>query len=590
LARNSAKRRLLNLLVLILFIFGGMPAVYATPEIPEVEIPVEPISEVAGEVTEPVTEITESATEITEPVTEVTEEVVQPEVKEERTVGYTEDLWDITEAGVFDIFGNVRQTIEEATPPDQEVAPTAEEEAATAFEAYKQSIIESWGGKKTFAEKRLEGIKENLSDQMKRFNELESSIAQAQEKITPLREQVSTLQGQIRLLNTQLQTAKDQITNTEILIAEKKIEIKDLMLNLKKSEIEMGIQKNVVTDYVKLLYGEEQQYLNLYDDGSSTLKLLLADASVSENLMGQEYMKVMEETGRKVFYDLEVSNRQLQEKQKTIVDEETELEFLHTELLKEKRALEETRLSKKDLLEQTQGEEEKYQLMLEQAIQEQLDTAIAVQNLQENIELINSKLDTLDDGLSEVKNAEAPADFTGSQENVETIEGVENKAEVLTQEQLIDLKPFAWPVPANKITAFFHDPTYPARWGIHNAIDIRAKQFTEIKAPANGYVFQTKDNGNGYNYIIIAHKNNLVTVYGHVSQIIAKAGTIVKKGDVIGLSGGTPGTKGAGLQTTGPHLHFEVHYKGEAVNPLDYLPLDDMPIEYVPDEYLKDLQ
>jgi len=576
LAKDSVKRRLLHLWILIFFIFGGMPAVYATPQMPEVEIPVEPIIEaVKGE---------------TESLTGITENVTEPEVKADRTVNYTENLWDITEVGVFDVFGNVTNTIKEETQPAEEVAPSAEEEANAAFESYKQSIIESWGGKKTFTEKRLEGIKENLSDQMQRFNELEKQVAEAQEKIVPLRDEVSTLQGQIRLLNTQIQTAKDQITNTEILIAEKKIEIKDLMLNMKKSEIEMGMQKNIVTDYVKLLYGEEQQYLNLYDDGSSTLKLLLADASVSENLMGQEYMKVMEETGRKVFYDLEITNRKLKEKQKTIVAEETELEFLHTELLKEKRAIEETRLSKKDLLEQTQGEEEKYQLMLEQAIQEQLDAAIAVQNLQENIELIESKLSVLDDGLSEVDGAEIPTDFADSQGNLEIVEGVENKTEVLTQEQLIELKPFSWPVTANKITAFFHDPTYPARWGIHNAIDIRAKQFTEIKAPANGYVFQTKDNGNGYNYIIIAHKNNLVTVYGHVSQIIAQAGTIVKKGEVIGLSGGTPGTKGAGLQTTGPHLHFEVHYKGDPVNPLDYLPMGDLPIEYVPDEYLKDLK
>ena len=586
---------MLHIAVIISFVLGGVPVAYGTPEIPQVEIPVEPVGTQVEPAApeEPVAETqTESATP-QEPAAETQTETPAPETKDNRTVDYTENLWDITEAGIFDTSGEIKANVEETPAPEQPAetaVPNAQSEAETAFEAYKQSIIESWGGKKAFAEKRLQGIKDNLSDQMKRFNELEKQIADAQEKLAPLQEETSTLQGEVRLLNTQIQTAKDQITNTEILIAEKKIDIKDLMLNLKKSEIEMDIQKNVVTDYVKLLYGEEQQYLDLYDDGSSTLKLLLADASVSENLMGQEYMKVMEETGRKVFYDLEVSNRKLQEKQKTIVDEETELEFLHSELLKQKQALEETRLSKKNLLEETQGEEEKYQILLDQSIQEQLDTTIAVQNLQENIQLIESKLDTLDDGLSEVNNAEAPADLSGSQENVETIEGVENKTAGLTQEQLIAQKPFIWPVPANKLTAFFHDPNYPAKWGIHNAIDIRAKQFTEIKAPANGYVFQTKDNGNGYSYIILAHKNNLVTVYGHVAQIIAKPGTVVKKGEVIGLSGGTPGTKGAGLQTTGPHLHFEVHYKGEAVNPLDYLPLEDMPIEYVPDEYLKDLK
>ena len=562
-AFRKTKYRLLHVLASLAILIAN-PAfsqiAFGQPNLPEVEIPVEPIMEQPEDAT------------------------VIEEEKASRTLDYTEDLWDVTDIGIFDTTGSLKDSIQEEQPVETTTQTSSPEEDS--IEAYKQSIIESWGGKKAFAEKRLQGVKENLSEQMKSFTELEKKIADAQDKLSPIHEEVQTLENYIRLLNTQIQTAKEKITNTEIIIAEKKIEIKDLMLNLKKSEIELDIQKKIVTDYVRLLYSEEQQYFNLYDNGSSTVKLLLADASVSENLLGQEYMKVMEETGRDVFYDLEKSNSELEEKQKTILSEEQELEFLYNELLKEKRSIEETRTSKKDLLEQTKGEEEKYQQLLEQGIQEQLETAISIQNLQENIDVIERKLSTLDEGLDSVQKPaeEVPVVEQTVEQPSEVVKQVipENEEEAKT--------PFSWPVPANKITAFFHDPTYPKRWGIHNAIDIRARQFTEIIAPANGYVFQTKDNGNGYSYIIIAHKNNLVTVYGHVTTIFAKPGTIVKKGDVIGLSGGTPGTKGAGLQTTGPHLHFEVYYKGDPVNPLDYLPLDEMPIEYVPDEYLKDLK
>ena len=408
--------------------------IFAEPNIPEVEIPIEPIT-----------------------IEDLVEEQLEEE-RLERTVDYSENLWEITDVGIYDIFGIPQEEIiEEPQQIEEQI-----EEPLDSFEEYRQSIIESWGGKKAYAEKRLEGVKENLSEQMKAFLALEKQIAEAQENLTPIREEVSTLQNQIRLLNTQIQTAKDKVINIEILVASKKIEIKNLMLNLKRSKIEMDIQRKVVTDYIKLLYTEEQQFISFYEKGASTLKLLLADASISENLLGQEYMRIMEQTGRQVFYDLEKTNRELQTKQKTILDEQRELEFLYNELLKEKRALGETRASKKNLLEETQGKEEKYQLLLESAIREQLETAIAVQNLQENIGLIESKLELLDDGLEDVEGA-GFKDIDGTKEVIEMIETAEVAVGILDdiEDSALSKIPFAWPVPANKITAFFHDPTYP---------------------------------------------------------------------------------------------------------------------------------
>lgn len=518
---------------------------------------------------------------------------VEP-VYDDGSARYTETLWDVTDVGVFDEVGfQVREfepDIPRAVERGEEELPLVPE-TPDSFEQYRQSLIYSWGGKRSFAEQRLSGVQENLEEQRKRFEELEKEIELAEEKLVPIREQVTDLQGQVDLINTHIRMTKEKITNVEVMIAEKKIEIKDAMLFLQRSEVELDIQKKVVLDYVKLLYQEENRFFDLYDDSASTLKLLLADSSVSENLLGQEYFKVMEETGRHVFHDLDRTRQELLEKQDDILREQEDLNFLYEALAKEKRNYEETRLAKRDLLEETQGEEEKYQLLLEQALQEQLEAAIAVQNLQDNIGLIESKLALLDDGLEDVHEAERPQDFEELQQTEDTLDMIDS-IDGRSEEDIISAKkkPFIWPVPANKITAEYHDPTYPKKWGIHNAIDIRAKQFTEIRAPANAYVFQTKDNGKGYSYIVLAHKNNLVTVYGHIADIMVTPGTIVRKGEVIGLSGGTPGTKGAGLQTTGPHLHFEVYYKGEVVNPLYYLPLEELAIEYVPDEFLSELK
>ncbi len=123
-----------------------------------------------------------------------------------------------------------------------------------------------------------------------------------------------------------------------------------------------------------------------------------------------------------------------------------------------------------------------------------------------------------------------------------------------------------------KITAKFKNEIYLKQFGrIHFGIDFYAPQSSPIYAPAYSRVFKVSNNGYGYSYFILEHSNGFYITFGHVSNIMVKEDQWVQKGDLIGETGGTPGTLGAGYFSNGPHLHFEVFKNGTFLDPLLYL-------------------
>lgn len=104
------------------------------------------------------------------------------------------------------------------------------------------------------------------------------------------------------------------------------------------------------------------------------------------------------------------------------------------------------------------------------------------------------------------------------------------------------------------------------RYQFHKGIDFRAATGTRVYASKGGRVIFAGRKG-GYGKIVgIEHESNFTTWYGHLSRIRVKTGQTVSQGKVIGLSGNT------GI-STGPHLHFEIRYKGRSEKPTNHLPI-----------------
>ena len=189
---------------------------------------------------------------------------------------------------------------------------------------------------------------------------------------------------------------------------------------------------------------------------------------------------------------------------------------------------------------------------------------------QENDQLDQTYRATLQEGSAGEAVVTAEIQTVDGQEHGRTIlartvlsEATDEIVEVGTRNVGIGTGEFDLPVYGYTFTSGFK-----WRWGkLHSGVDLAVAEGTPVYAADNGKVIVAEDSGNGYgNYIIIDHQNGFKTLYGHNSELLVSVGDIVAKGDKIALSGNTG-------NSTGPHLHFEIHVNDEKVDPQQYLAL-----------------
>ncbi len=119
----------------------------------------------------------------------------------------------------------------------------------------------------------------------------------------------------------------------------------------------------------------------------------------------------------------------------------------------------------------------------------------------------------------------------------------------------------SWSMPLQKTytTSKFGMRGY--RW--HYGTDLKLNMGDTIVACFDGIVRIKGYDPRGYGYyVMLRHYNGLETLYGHMSEQKVEVGQLVKAGELIGLGGSTG-------RSSGPHLHFEVRYQGNAINPED---------------------
>ena len=125
--------------------------------------------------------------------------------------------------------------------------------------------------------------------------------------------------------------------------------------------------------------------------------------------------------------------------------------------------------------------------------------------------------------------------------------------------------PTRWPVRGGVNSEFGtrHSPWTQER-EFHSGMDIRAASGTPIYAPAAGTVVHSGPAQDYGTAIVLDHGQDIRSLYGHLSKLNVQSGQRVVRGTLIGYTGNTG-------RSSGPHLHYEIIVKGQAVNPRAYL-------------------
>jgi murein DD-endopeptidase MepM/ murein hydrolase activator NlpD len=168
----------------------------------------------------------------------------------------------------------------------------------------------------------------------------------------------------------------------------------------------------------------------------------------------------------------------------------------------------------------------------------------------------STSLTMLDAGMQRVY-----ADTVKLKHEVFKVAEVREEAQ-LAYRRMLDAIPSMWPTDGS-ISSGFGYRTYPDV-GFHTGVDIVNYYGAPVYATAAGTVMVAGWDGGYGEKIEIDHGNGYVTWYGHNSALLVSSGESVRKGQLIARLGST------GF-VTGPHVHYEVHQYGRAIDPVPFL-------------------
>ena len=403
-----------------------------------------------------------------------------------------------------------------------------------------------------------------LSDLRDEYSDIEDKISESEQRVKELESQQADQSKIVSALNLQLQklnqereniTAQKDLITEDIDATEQKIS--SLNAEISKLDAEIAAKDKEIKDTVKLFC--DRMRANYMAGETSVLEIFTSSSDMSSFLNRLEMFKRVTESDQslvdklnKEIASIEEMQKELETKKAALQKEKTELEAKRSDLQK----TEDTLTANQDVIKQKTEE-----------VEAKLNALNAqTKELKVSIDEYNSEMSRLD---SEIKEAIRKAQNSGSSSG-----GNSGGSNVGSMNSNVSSAGWAWPMPYDGVylTSYYGYRYHPldGDWRYHSGIDVSMSGAygKNIVATRAGTVILSSlesESGTGYgNYIIIDHGDGYTSLYGHCSELLVSQGQRVSRGQIIARVGSTG-------WSTGPHLHFEVRYNGETVDPLDYV-------------------
>lgn len=393
--------------------------------------------------------------------------------------------------------------------------------------------------------KSLSSLKGEQAEIRDKVKESENKIKELEKQQAKQEEIINELNNQINQLNRQLENVNSQqaIINSEIRETQNKINALDE--EIRQLDIKIAEKDKEIDETIKIFC--DRMRANYMAGETSVLELFTSSSSLSSFFNRLELFRRITTSDQQLVDQLNQEIAEIKEMQKTLEEKKKSVEA------------EKARLQvKKADLQTTENELSATQATIiaksKEVNRKLADLNYQTKKLQVSINQYNAEMDKIDAEIEEfLKEQQQSSGNAGSANSNITSKG------------------WQWPVPySNSYISspygYRNDPISGA-YKFHAGIDITMANAhgKKLVATKGGTVIRAVHSNSGYgNYVMIDHGGGYASLYGHCSKLAVSVGQTVSQGQVVAYIGSSG-------YSTGPHVHFEIRYNGEKVNPSNYV-------------------